>query len=215
MTATVLQLGYGDPLTDAFGAHPTLGSVLDLNDGVTFTLVSPDGLQAPAPPRTLVLAGNIRSQGEIATRAITRHNRIVTARLLVGPASSSAALIAAIRNLLLWLSAPPAIPITLKYQPYNASTPLYLDVVGASHNLPTDEGQWLRGQFEPLTISFVTRPGLRGSRLTLSNLVPNAGMEQPSKSGGSGGAPLFPPVFDDTFANVNGYAVQAGGAPTG
>ena len=89
MAGTVLKLGYTTPLTDAFGAHPTLGAVIDLNDGITFTLASPDGLEIPAPPRSIVLAGNIRSQGEIATRAITRHNRTVTARLFVGPASSS------------------------------------------------------------------------------------------------------------------------------
>ncbi|HET9979773.1 MAG TPA: hypothetical protein VFQ32_04980, partial [Ktedonobacterales bacterium] len=210
MAGTVLQLGYSDPLTDSFGAHPALGAILDLNDGVTFTLVSPDGLEAPAPPRTLVVAGNIRSQGEIATRAITRHNRVVTARLLVGPTATSSALLASIRTLLGWLAAPPSIPITLKYQPFNASTPLYLDVVGASHNLPSDEGQWLRGQFEPLTLSFVCRPGLRGSRITLQNLIPNAGMEQPNKSGG----PLYAPVFADTFSNGNAYALQSGSAPT-
>src|SRR6185312_17490559 len=184
MAGTILKLGYTTPLSDAFGAHPTLGAAIDLNDGLTFTLASPDGLEIPAPPRSIVLAGNIRSQGEIATRAITRHNRTVTARLFVGPASSSTALIAAIRNLLLWLAAPPQLPITLQYQPFNASTPLYLDVVGASHNLPADEGQWLRGQFEPLTISFIARPGLRDARVTLQNLVANPGFEQPT--GGAG-----------------------------
>ena len=211
MGGTVLQLGYSDPRTDSFGAHPSLGAVVDLNDGVTFTLVSPDGLSAPAPPRTLVLAGNIRSQGEIATRSVTRHNRIVTARLLVGPTATSAALLAAVRNLLDWLSAPPQTAITLKYQPFNASTPLYLDVVGASHNLPTDEGQWLRGQFEPLTLTFVCRPGMRGSRVTLQNLVPNAGMEQPSKTG----APFFVPAFSDSFANGNAYSFVAGSGGVG
>ena len=138
---TTLKLGYTNPLTDTFGAHPILGSVIDLNDGATFTLASPDGLELSAPARSLLLAGNIRTQGEIATRAIVRQNRTVTTRLIVGPASSSAAPIASIRNLLLWLAAPPQLPITLQYQPFNASTPLYLDVVGASHNLPAEEGQ--------------------------------------------------------------------------
>ncbi len=183
-----------------------LGSVIDLNDGVSFTLASPAGLEIDAPPRSLLLAGNIRTQGEIATRAIVRQNRTVTARLIVGPASSSAALIAAIRNLLLWLAAPPQLSITLQHQPFKASTPLYLDVVGASHNLPADEGQWLRGQFEPLTISFITRPGLRDARVTLQNLVANAGLEQPSTGGFT--------AFTDTFANTNFYATQAGSNPT-
>jgi hypothetical protein len=131
----------------------------------------------------------------------------VTARLIVGPAASSAALIASIRTLLLWLAAPPQLTITLQYQPFNASTPLYLDVVGASHNLPADEGQWLRGQFEPLTISFITRPGLRDARVTLQNLVANAGFEQPT-----GGAGIT--AFNDSFANTNGYSSLAEAAPT-
>ena len=207
MAGTILKLGYTNPLTDTFGAHPLLGAVIDLNDGVTFTLASPAGLELDAPPRSLLLAGNIRTQGEITTRAIVRHNRTVTARLIVGPAASSAALIAAIRTLLLWLAAPPQLPITLQYQPFNASTPLYLDVVGASHNLPADEGQWLRGQFEPLTISFITRPGLRDARVTLQNLVANAGFEQPTAGAGI-------TAFNDSFANANGYSSLAGAAPT-
>ena len=47
MAGTVLQLGYSDPLTDAFGAHPQLGSVIDLNDGVTFVLTSFRDVSAP------------------------------------------------------------------------------------------------------------------------------------------------------------------------
>jgi Concanavalin A-like lectin/glucanases superfamily len=207
MAGTTLKLGYTNPLTDLFGAHPTLGAVLDLNDGLTFTLASPAGLEIPAPPRTLVLAGNIRTQGEIATRALTRHNRTVTARLLVGPSSSSAALLASIRTLLAWLAAPPQTPITLQYQPFNASAPVYLDVVGAAHNLPADEGMWLRGQFEPLVVSFTCRPGLRGDRVTLQNLIPNPGFEQPTSGPGIS-------VFADTFANSNLYASKAGAAPT-
>jgi hypothetical protein len=63
MAATTLKLGYTNPLTDTLGAHPLLGSVIDLNDGTTFTLASPDGLELSAPPRSLLLAGNIRTQG--------------------------------------------------------------------------------------------------------------------------------------------------------
>ncbi|HEX6541922.1 MAG TPA: hypothetical protein VF040_09230, partial [Ktedonobacterales bacterium] len=203
---TILKLGYSDPLTDTFGAHPLLGSVIDLNDSVTFTLVSPSGLEIPTPPRTLVLAGNIRSQGEVATKAITRHNRTVTARLLVDPSANAAALIASIRTLLTWLSAPPQIPITLQYQPFNGSAPVYLDVVGAAHNLPSDEGQWLRGQFELLTITFTCRPGMRGDRITLQNLVANPGFEQPSNGGVL--------AFLDSFANTNAYSLVAGSAPS-
>jgi hypothetical protein len=51
---TALRLGYKDPLTDTFGAHPLLGAVLDLNDGRAFTLAAPDGFTLSAPRRTLV-----------------------------------------------------------------------------------------------------------------------------------------------------------------
>jgi hypothetical protein len=180
--------------------------VIDLNDGLTFTLASPGGLDLAAPPRSLLLAGNIRTQGEIATRSITRHNRIVTAHLLVGPSANSAALISAIRTLPTWLAAPPQLPITLQYQPFNATTPQYLDVVGASHNLPADEGQWVRGQFKPLAISFLRHPGLRADRVTPQNLVANPGLEQPSTAGMT--------AFNDSFVNTNLYASQAGSAPT-
>jgi hypothetical protein len=75
MAGTLVRLGWSDPLTDTFGAHPLLGAVLDLNDGQTYTLLSPQGLNLSAPTRTLVSAGNIRTQGQTITRAINRHNR--------------------------------------------------------------------------------------------------------------------------------------------
>jgi hypothetical protein len=88
---TTLKLGWTNPLTDVFGAHPTFGAVLDLNDGTNFALVSPDGLELPPPPRTLVAAGNIRTQGERVTRAIYRHNRKAVARLILGPSATGRA----------------------------------------------------------------------------------------------------------------------------
>lgn len=205
MAGTILKLGWTNPLTDAFGAHPQLGAVLDLNDGVTFTLVAPDGLDLAPPPRTLALAGNIRTQGERGTRAIYRHNRQATARVLLGPMANYGDLAATLRTLLLWLDAPPSVPFAIQYQPPGASAPLYLDVVGAAHDLPADEGQWLRLQIEPLELVFVCRPGLRGARQTLSNLVVNPGFEAPSGPGVT--------VFADAFTGGFGaYSVQAGGA---
>jgi hypothetical protein len=203
---TVLKLGYTNPLTDAFGAHPTLGAALDLNDGQTFTLVSPEGLELAPPPRTLVQAGNIRTQGERATKAIYRHNREAVCHLILGPGSSYASFVASVRQLLLWLNAPPSVPVTLQWQPPSASAPVYLDVVGCAHELSTDEDQWLRLQLEPISIVFVVRPGLRGDRVTLSNLLVNPGMGQGSGPGVK--------VFDDSFANVNAYAVVSGGNPS-
>jgi hypothetical protein len=203
---TTLKLGWTNPLTDQFGAHPTFGPVLDLNDGVTFSLVSPDGLELPPPPRTLVAAGNIRTQGERVTRAIYRHNRKAIARLILGPASNGTALTTTIRALLDWLGGPPSIPITLQYQPFNGTAPVYLDVVGCAHAIPADEEQWLRLQMEPIEIVFLAWPGLRGDRITLDNLVTNPGFEAPS-------GPSVQ-VFGDPFANLNAYALQAGSAPS-
>ncbi|MEO7001906.1 MAG: LamG domain-containing protein [Ktedonobacterales bacterium] len=206
MGTTIVRLGWSDPRTGAFGAHPQLGAVLDLNDGVTCTLASPGGLDMPPPPRTLALAGNIRAQGERATRAIYRANRQVTAQVILGPMASYSDLVATIRALLAWLNAPPSIPFAIMYQPAGASLPVYLDVVGAAHDIPVDEGQWLALQLEPIELVFICRPGLRGDRQVLQNLLPNPGFEAPSGPGMV--------AFNDTFATLNAYATQAGSAPT-
>jgi hypothetical protein len=203
---TTLRLGYKDPLTDTFGAHPLLGAVLDLNDGETFTLAAPDGFTLSAPRRTLVSVGNIRTQGEAVSRGVYQHNRTARVKVTLGPLASYASLTGAVRTLLQWLDAAPGIPFTLLYQAPNASAPSYLDVVGCAHTLPLAEEQWLRLQLELVEIAFLVRPGLKGDRVTLQNLAPNPGFEQ-----GSGPAVL---VFSDNVANVNSYAVQAGSAPT-
>ena len=206
MAATIFRLGWTNPLTDAFGAHPTLGAVLDLNDGVTFTLATPDGVELPPPPRTVVAAGNPRTIGERATRAIYRHNREVVARVLVGPMASYADLAANIRALAGWLAAPPAVPFSIQYQPPGAAAPVYLDVVAAAHDLPDDESQWLRLQLEPAEIVFVVRPGLRGDRVSLSNLVPNPGFEAPSGPGVV--------AFADPLTTTSAYSLVSGSAPS-
>ncbi|HEX2350501.1 MAG TPA: hypothetical protein VHI51_18845, partial [Ktedonobacterales bacterium] len=121
---TLLKLGYTDPLTGVFGAHPLLGAALDLNDGGAFTLVSPDGLALSAPEKTLVPSGNIRTQGERITRAVYRRNRTAVARLIFGPFGSGptsyAAFIASVRALVRWIDAAPATPICLQWQPPSA-----------------------------------------------------------------------------------------------
>src|SRR5579885_2491387 len=206
MAGTLVRLGWSDPLSDSFGAHPLLGNVLDLNDGQIFTLLSPQGLNLSAPQRTLIAAGNVRTQGERITRAIYQHNRQATMQLVLGPASSYGELVSAMRTLLAWLNAPPAVPFAVQWQPFGASEPGYLDVVGATHNIPSDEGQWLRLQVEPVEIVLIVRPGIRYPRQTLSNLAINPGIDA-----GSGPAVT---VFNDVLANANAYASQAGSAPT-
>lgn len=206
MAGTVVRLGWSDPLSDTFGTHPLLGAALDLNDGQTYTLLSPQGLGLSAPEQTLISAGNVRTQGETITRAIYRHNRQAKMQLAIGPAGSYAEFVAAIRALLRWLNAAPGTPVAVQWQPFGASEPGYLDVVGATHNIPSDEAQWLRLQSEPVEITLIVRPGIRYPRQTLSNLATNPGFEAPSGPAVN--------VFNDALANVNAYASQAGSAPT-
>src|SRR5260370_26250740 len=125
---------------------------------------------------------------------------------MLGPSSTGTSLTATIRGLLDWLGGPPNIPITLQYQPFNGTAPVYLDVVGCAHEIPADEEQWLRLQMEPIELVFLARPGLRGDRITLDNLATNPGFEAPSGPGIT--------VFNDTFATTNAYAVQTGSNPT-
>ncbi|HEX8995403.1 MAG TPA: hypothetical protein VF812_05195 [Ktedonobacterales bacterium] len=202
MAGTILRLGWTDPRTDVFGAHPLLGATLDLNDGVTFTLL--DGsLDLAPPPRELALAGNPRALGERAVRASYRHNRQARARLCLGPMASYSDLVANVRTLVRWLDAAPSTPFCVQWQPPSATSPVYLDVVGAAHGIPADEREWLRLQIEPIEVVLLVRPGLRGDRVTLSNLSTNPGFEAPS-GGGIG-------VFQDQFTTVSAYTTVSGG----
>ena len=135
---TTLRLGYKDPLTDMFGAHPLLGALLDLNDGRMFTLAAPDGFTLSAPRRTLVPVGNVRTQGEVVARGVYQHNRTARVRVTLGPLASYASLTGAMRTLLQWLDAAPGIPFTIQYQAPNTGAPSNLDVVGCAHTLPLD-----------------------------------------------------------------------------
>jgi hypothetical protein len=203
---TTVQLGWTNPLTGVFGAHPVLGAALDLNDGQTYTLLSPDGLELSPPRKTIIPTGNIRSQGERVTRAVYRENREAVARLILGPAASYAALIASVRQLVSWADAALATPITIKWQPPSASSPVYLDVTAAAHNIPADERDWTRLTLEPVELAFYVRPSLRGDRVWLQNLIMNPGFGAPSGPGVQ--------VFSESFANANAYTQVAGSVPT-
>jgi hypothetical protein len=205
MAGTLLRLGWTDPRTGFFGAHPQLGGPLDLNDGVTFTLLDGE-LDIAPPPRELALSGNVRAQGERGLRALYRHNRRASARLIIGPMASYSDLAAIIRTLSAWVGAPPMLPVTLLWQAPGAASPVYLDVTGMASDIPTAERDWLRLQSEPVELLFIARPGLRGDRVTLQNLVMNPGFEAPSGPGVT--------VFSDSFASVNAYTVASGTAPS-
>ncbi|HEX9036959.1 MAG TPA: hypothetical protein VF808_08215, partial [Ktedonobacterales bacterium] len=195
---TTLQLGWTNPLIGAFGAHPVLGGPLNLNDGQTYTLLSPDGLELSTPRKTVIPTGNIRSQGERVTRATYRENREALARLILGPSSTYGQHIGTIRTLVSWMDASLAYPITLKWRPPGASSPVYLDVVASAHNVPLDESSWARLQVEPVELAFFVRPALRGDRVWLQNLAINPGF-------GAYGGPAVT-VFNDPMANTNAYA---------
>ncbi|HEX9067604.1 MAG TPA: hypothetical protein VF807_02460, partial [Ktedonobacterales bacterium] len=203
MSGTILRLGYSDPLTGVFGAHPQLGAVVDLNDGVTFTL---ERLAIEPATRTVITAGNVRTSGERGVRGVYRHNRRMTAELRLGPMGTWTDLAATVRVLVAWMAAPPDLTVALSYQPLGASSPVYLDVVAAAHDIPPDEAQWLRLELESLEVTFVCRPTMRGDRQWLQNLVVNPGFEVGS------GPPVF--AFGDAFVNTNAYSLTAGAAPT-
>jgi hypothetical protein len=203
---TTLLWGWTNPLTGIFGAHPILGGPLNLNDGVTFTLVSPEGLELSPPRKTIIPTGNIRSQGERVTRATYRENREAVARFILGPAATYAALATDIRQVVSWLDAALATPITIKWQPPAANSPVYLDVVASAHSIPADERDWVKLQLEPVELAFSVRPALRGDRVWLQNLAMNPGFGAVSGLGVA--------VFSDTFANANAYSVAAGSAPS-
>jgi hypothetical protein len=205
MAGTLLRLGWTDPRTGVFGAHPQLGGPLDLNDGVTYTLLD-ETLEIAPPPRELALSGNVRTAGERGLRGLYRHNRHVSARLTIGPMANVSDLAAAIRALGAWVSAPPALPVTLLWQPPGAASPIYLDAVGMASDIPTAERDWLRLQSEPVTLLLITRPGLRGDRVRLQNLVMNPGFEAPSGPGVV--------VFNDSFASASAYTTLTVPAPT-
>jgi hypothetical protein len=206
---TTLQLGWTDPRTGVFGAHPVLGGPLNLNDGATYTLISPDGLEVSPPRKTIIPTGNIRSQGERVVRAVYRENREAIARFILGPMASDAAMKVAIRNLVSWLDASLTSPLTIKWQPPSAANPVYLDVTAAVHSIPANEKDWVKLQLEPVELAFYARPTLRGDRVWLQNLVMNPGFEAPSGPGAV--------VFADGFSganSLNNYTTQAGSTPT-
>lgn len=135
MAGTLLRLGWTDPRTGLFGAHPQLGGPLDLNDGVTFTLLD-DELEIAPPPRELALSGSARAAGERGLRALYRHNRRVSARLILGPMASYADLSGAIRALAAWprvAPSPGVVAALLALDPTATPAPEPLILTGAQH----------------------------------------------------------------------------------
>ena len=193
-TTTTFQAGTYTSLTDTFNL------VLDLNDRATFYL---DTLEMPQPPKADVRAFNIRTPGEVV-QTVQYKNRMITATLWIRGATATA-LLASCRSLIAAIEQP---PYTLRLQLPSGTQFSYADVVKCTHDIPFDAKAFLAGaigtQKKRVHIIFECRPGLRGARQTLSNMVTNPGFEAPSGPGVV--------VFNDTFASFNAYAVQAGGA---
>src|SRR5258708_3089750 len=189
-----LQVCSYNALTDV----PTV--VFDLNDKTT-TFVHAQSFKMPQPDKTWVRSGNVRTPGEKISKFQYR-NRHIMCSIWIRGASTNAiqnsihALIAAIE--------PP--PYMLKVALPGSTTYSWADVVAVKHNVPPDPVSILGGAQTHIELDFECRPGLRGNRITLSNLVTNPGFEAPS-------GPAIT-AFNDTLATINAYAVQAGSAPT-
>jgi len=193
-TTTTLQVGTYTPLTDTFT------SVVDLNDRTSFWLQN-NALKVNQPAKTMVRAPNIRAVGERITAWQYGNRHIQVSVRLRG--ASTAAMMTSLRSLLALLEAP---PFVLRIALPGATAYSYADVVACTHNIPSDPLLILNGTIKDIQIDFECRPGLRGDRLWLQNLVPNPGFEAPAGPGVA--------VFDDNLANANAYTIQAGGALT-
>lgn len=194
-TKSSFAIGTWNPLTDAWT------QVLDLNDGTTFAIMN-KGLSLPQPDKSIIESGNLRTAGVVVPRWQYKA-RHITVQVWLRNTSSTTALLANIRALLNAIENPPyCIRIALP----GAGQYSYADVLAVKHDIPADPQTILAGAITKIHIDFECRVGLRGDRITLQNLVPNPGFEQPSGTGVT--------VFNDTFATGNAYALQTGSAPT-
>lgn len=217
-TPTTFRLGAWAPLTDSFTAHsssPT-GAIIDLNDGLTWSLVEEGGgdqlgtaLEWGYPQPTVFKSSNPRTVGERITKKNYQTNRAIKARLMLGQMLTYSGFITALHNLVQTLEGiSPTNPGALQIQVVQAGSPVYADVLEAHIEESTyKEILWAQLLDDGILVAFECRPFLRGPRQTLQNYAVNPGFEAPT-----GGAGV--PVFSDTFANTNAYAVQSGGAPT-
>lgn len=203
-TTTTLQVGTYNPLTENANSDGfTL--LADLNDTVA-TWIIPGTLKMPPPDKTWVESGNIRSPGVSVVRWQYKSRTIDLSISIRG--SSYAAIRATVSTLTAALENP---PYTLRFAWPGASQYSYFDVIKCTHNVPEDPILWLNKALPHYEIHFECMPGIRGDRVTLSNLAVNPGFEAPA---GGGTAQTMPVAFTDSFANTNAYAVQAGSAPT-
>lgn len=212
-TPTTVQLGAWDVFHDTFVAHaasPT-NAVINLNDGVTWTLVDKQGgtgtaLEwSPAAPETTKTFRPGVPGERITTR--TYKNREVAIRLYLGPTTTWAAFSSALHNLIQTCEGiSPWAPGCLQIQTTTASTPIYADILEAHVAKSYQELLEAQLQDDGVVVVCTIRPFLRGPRVTLQNLVTNPGFEAPASVGVS--------VFTDPLTNLQAYATVAGSSPT-
>lgn len=191
---TVFQVGSYNALTDVWSLE------LDLNDFVNYW-IELNSMRMPQPPKVYNRAFNPRTPGETISHVQYKNRHIQVSLRLKGVTTQ--AIENDIRVLLEAIENP---PYTLRIALPNATQYTYADVVAVQHNIPTNP-QALKALVIPqIQIDFECRPGMRGDRQYLQNLVFNPGFEAPS-----GPAVL---AFSDSFANVSAYTVVAGSAPT-
>ncbi len=209
----LVQLGTYNPLMDSF----TL--TLDCNDGINLEVEEMDGLVMPPPALDVYAANNPRVPGDRVTGA-NYGPRVIRLSLIAGPAASYASMQVILQKL--WgvqeaarvarISAAAGViasaRVALLLQPPGSTTPVYADVLAMSHDLPSvgDTAAWVQLRHDGIGVELLCAPFLRGSLVTLQNLVSNPGFEAPSQAGAV--------VFNDALANFNAYAVRAGGSLT-
>jgi hypothetical protein len=207
--ATTLQLGFWQQSTDQFVAHPNspTGAILNLNDGVTYTLMDKsggkgEGFDWGTLKREVLSTGNPRTVGEVITVANYRENRELKLHLYLGPAAAFVTLDTALHNLVqLCRGITKEYPGALQFQYVGMATPIYFDVLEAHVDDHYQELMWWQGVDDTIEVTFTVKPFARGARQWLQNLVNNPGAETPSGPGVS--------VFTDTLTNTNAYQATA------
>lgn len=181
---TTFQVGTYNSLTDTFT------EVLDLNDFNTFW-IEVHSMKMPQPEKVDVRSFNVRTPGESIYRVQYKNRHLqVSVRL---KNTSTQAILNSIRTLLSAIESP---PYTIRLAQPGATQYSYFDVLAVKHNIPSDP-QTLRALIIPsIQIDFECKPGIRGDRVYLQNLLNNPGFEAPSGSAVQ--------AFNDSFAN--GYA---------
>jgi hypothetical protein len=201
-TATI-QIGTYNPQTDTFT------SVLDLND-YTNTWQLNDSPEIGIGEKKAQKASNPRTDGERITNEVYS-NRHINLKMHFGKAATYTTIRALVTTFLGVVEAP---PFVLRYAPPSPNASVnysYFDVLSVSHNLDNfSPKRIINGTLRVVAI-FECAPYIRGDRVWCQNLVCNPGFEQPF---GGGNVTTAQNAFTDTFATVNSYAVQAGGAPT-